>query len=81
MFTHGRNAAPVVSDRNWPRVEFMLDFWHQLRVSDNTGLTTWEELVGLERNVVDCLAKGDLGKAESFTARAMLLIAGRQEDS
>lgn len=74
---HGRKLLLEESESSWSRVEFIIDFWSQLRISDDTGMTTWEELGPLERAVTDSLARSDLAKAESLTAQAMLLIAGQ----
>ncbi len=80
MLKHGRNSFPETSESSWCRYEAIADFWHQLHVSDQTGMTTWEELVPLERQVVECLARSDLAMAESFTAKAMHLIAGFSDE-
>jgi hypothetical protein len=72
----GHKLLPEESESSWSRAEFVIDFWNQLRISDETGMTTWEELAPLERAVTDCLARSDLAEAESLTAKAMHLIAG-----
>jgi hypothetical protein len=60
------------------RSQPLVDFWNALRISGDSGATTWEELEKLEHEVTDCLAgqMPDVERAESLTARAMLLIAG-----
>jgi hypothetical protein len=60
------------------RIQRIVDWWNELRVTDETGATTWEELGEFERQVTDCLAMRprDISRAESLTANAMLLIAG-----
>jgi hypothetical protein len=77
MLIRGRKPVPDKSDSSWARQEAIADFWIQLRISDETGMTTWEELVPLERLVYECLSQSDLAKAESLTAKAMHLIAGQ----
>ena len=63
------------------RCQRIADWWSALRVSEDPGATTWEVLDGLEREVTDCLAvePQDICRAESLTARAILLFAGRQD--
>ncbi len=63
------------------RIRLIVDWWNDLRVCDDSGATTWEELDGLEREVTDCLAKKppDVNRVEALTAYAMLLIAGCTE--
>jgi hypothetical protein len=80
MIHHGHKLLPEESESSWCRVEFILDFWNQLRISDDTGMTTWDELVPLERKVVECLERSDLAQAESYTAKAMHLIAGHFDE-
>jgi hypothetical protein len=80
MIIHGRKPLSEESESSWCRVEFIVDFWNQLRISDDTGMTTWDELVPLERKVVECLARSDLAQAESHTAKAMHLIAGHFDE-
>jgi hypothetical protein len=60
-------------------IDYFVDFWNDLRTTDDTGRTTWEVLEPLEREVTECLYRGDVGRAESLTAKAMLLIAGMVE--
>lgn len=61
------------------RGQRIADWWNSLRVSEDPGATTWEVLDGLEREVTDCLAvePQDMSRAESLTALAILLVAGR----
>jgi len=73
----GHQLAPEELESSWARAEYLVDFWNQLRISDDTGMSSWEELGPLERSVTDCLARSDLAEAESMTAKAMLLIAGQ----
>jgi hypothetical protein len=80
MQLHGRKSIPEKPDSSRARREAIADFWNELRISDETGMTTWEVLATLERNVVDCLLRSDLARAESYTAEAMHRIAGHFDD-
>ena len=75
------DLSPDEADTAEVRIRLMVDWWNDLRVCDDSGATTWEELDGLEREVTDCLAKKppDANRAEALTAYAMLLIAGCTE--
>lgn len=61
------------------RIRRIAEFWSQLRICEELGATTWRALEPIERLVTDCLYKQppDIGRAESLTALAMLMIAGR----
>jgi hypothetical protein len=64
-------------------IRFIAEFWSNLRVCDELGATNWRVLEPIEREVTECLyrkAPGDIRRAESLTALAMLLIAGRSKD-
>lgn len=63
------------------RLQQIVDFWNALRISGDSGATTWEELEKLEHEVTDCLTRQspDVDGAESLTGRAMLLLAGCSE--
>jgi hypothetical protein len=54
----------------------IVDFWSSVRACDDPGAASWGELEVLERAVTDCLAMRppNLAKAESLTAKAMLLM-------
>lgn len=58
----------------------IIAFWSELRVSDDTGDTTWEALEPLEQQVTECLNHDgdsrDIANAMSLTRKAQLLIAG-----
>jgi len=53
-------------------------FWNELRITDDIGVTSWEVLRPIEREVTECLNKQvpDVSRAMSLTYRAYLLIAG-----
>jgi hypothetical protein len=59
-------------------IRYIVEFWNQLRVCDQLGATNWGVLEPIERQVTECLygETRDVGRAESYTAYAMLLIAG-----
>lgn len=61
------------------RIRRVAEFWSQLRICDELGATNWRALEPIERLVTDCLYKqpADIGRAESLTALAILMIAGR----
>jgi hypothetical protein len=63
------------------RVQHIAEFWNRLRVCEEIGRTSWEELEPLEREVTECLSREppDIDRADSLTAKAMLLIVGRYE--
>lgn len=81
MYSHGRVPLPSGSETSWARHEAIAEFWNQLRISDDVGMTTWEDLAPLERQVTECILGGDFAKAESLTAEAMHLIVGHQKES
>jgi hypothetical protein len=76
----GHKSLLAQPEPNQSRIEFILEFWTQLRISGETGMTTWDELVPLERAVMRSLSRSDWARAESFTANAMHLIAGCCDD-
>lgn len=55
------------------------DWWTSLRNSENPGAATWEVLDRIEQEVTDCLVGGDVAKASSLTAEAMLLVTGSSD--
>jgi hypothetical protein len=59
------------------RIQRIVDFWKDLYDGGDSGGASWEELDGLQHEVVDCLAKQppDVYRAESRTAYAMAIIA------
>ena len=67
------------SDSLEERVRRIVEFWNQLRICDELGATNWRALEPIERLVTDCLYKErpDIGRAESYSALALLMIAGR----
>lgn len=73
-----------LSPSNLPRgddaeLNLIIEFWNQLRVSDELGGTTWEVLEPLERRVTECLdrAPPDVDAARTATAEALWLLDGR----
>ncbi|MAT72049.1 MAG: hypothetical protein CMJ58_21295 [Planctomycetaceae bacterium] len=56
----------------------IIAFWSELRVSDDTGDTTWEALEPLEQQVTESLNRDppDIALAMSLTRKAQRLIAG-----
>ncbi|BBO34203.1 hypothetical protein [Lacipirellula parvula] len=62
------------------RIDRIVAFWGWLRVGDDPGQTSWEELDSLEREVTECLQSGtpaDISRAESLTAQASFLMTGQ----
>jgi hypothetical protein len=69
-------------DRDGPsEVRQLVEFWNQVRSCDEQGQTSWETLEMLEREVTECLAQQppDIDRAQSVTAKAMLLITGQYD--
>lgn len=63
-----------------PRIQGLISFWNQVRFLEHPGETTWEKLEECERAVTEALFGGpkpDILLAESETARAMWLMAGK----
>jgi hypothetical protein len=61
------------------RIRLVAEFWSQLRICDELGATNWRALEPIERLVTECLYRQppDIGRAESHTALAISMIAGR----
>jgi hypothetical protein len=61
------------------RCQQLIEFWNELRTCGDSGATTWEVLESLERQVTECLddCPPDIGRAESVTALAALLMMGQ----
>lgn len=75
-------CPPGESDDSFDEtIRFIAEFWSNLRVCEELGATNWRVLEPIEREVTECLYKapGDIGRAESLTALAMLLIAGKSK--
>ena len=76
--------APLVPSLDDPdpllevRIRLIVEWWHDLHESGDSGAATWEELDRIEQEVTECLDRRslDVNRAESLTAYAMLLIAG-----
>jgi hypothetical protein len=68
-----------LSDEEMLRRELLQEWWSQIRIADDPGATTWEVLGSIERHVTDCLIANPprLAEAESWTAQALLRIAGQ----
>jgi hypothetical protein len=79
MATHQNGLSPyadVLAEQVlWDAI---IAFWNEIRVTEDTGVTTWETLEPLERLVTECRNQDppDLGRAMSLTRKAQLLIAG-----
>ncbi len=52
----------------------IVDFWNSWRIGRYTGGPDREKLEEIEREVTECLVKGNLALANRLTAVAMLLI-------
>ncbi len=63
-----------------PQLRQVAEWWNQLRVSGDSGATTWEVLDDLERKVTDCITADppDIARAVSLTMRAMHFVAGNE---
>ncbi len=62
------------------RIDRIVAFWNALRVGDDPGQTSWEELESLECEVTECLQRGtpaDISRAESLTAQAKFRMTGQ----
>lgn len=73
------DVSPV-RDSDEERIRRLIEFWNQLRVSDDTGMTSWKILEPLERQVTEALSRRtrrDIALAESRTALAKLRITGQ----
>lgn len=63
-----------------PPIEFPIQvIWQAILAGDDPGSTNWEVLEYLYSRVFRCLGEcpPDIGLAEHFTAKALLLISGR----
>jgi hypothetical protein len=78
MGNHCPGSLPEEPEPQELRLQRIIDFWNPLRVSGDTGATTWDVLGPLERQVTEYLdsASPDIQRAESLTAQAGLLIEG-----
>lgn len=65
-----RGTLPQSPDPEWQGI---IDFWKSVRLWENAGETTWEELDAIEFEVARCREKRDLAKARRLTARAIFL--------
>lgn len=74
---HGRLSPDDPHDR----LRLITEWWNRLAVCGDSGGTTWEVLDELGTAVTDCLhhAPPELERAESLTAKAILLMAGCKE--
>ncbi len=63
-------------DAQWGRI---LAFWGDVDASDDTGQTTRDVLDQLRSEVMECLRRAppDIGRAESFSAKAYHLMTGQ----
>lgn len=69
---------PDFSDRWKERQWLIIEFWRELQRSGDSGATSWEVLDSIANRVTEALMQEppDLNRAESLTARALLLIEG-----
>ena len=63
-----------------PCVEHLNQFWDEVMESGDSGATTWEVVVELYQQYMECLQKDpcDEDRANSITAKAFHLIAGNE---
>lgn len=61
---------------NGPEQTVIVEFWNGIRVCEELGETTWEELEPLERRTTECLHKvpPDIVGARNATAKALDLL-------
>ena len=79
MFDQPTGMSPEDPRHRSVRIRGMVDFWSDFDVCGEAGATTLEVIEALRQDVTECLSRNppDVEKAESLTARALLLIAGR----
>ena len=77
---NGNRLSTGTERRMEERVRPIVEFWNQLRISEELGATTWDVLEPLERIVTEALAKRrlDLDEAEAATAKAFFYISGQE---
>ena len=77
---NGNSLSTSTKRRTEERIRQIVEFWSQLRVSEELGATTWDVLESLERIVTEALAKRrpDLDEAEAATAQALFYISGQE---
>jgi hypothetical protein len=73
--SEGDNLQGLSSVKRLMRIA---DFWSMLHISGETGATDWATLDEIEREVTDAMyaSPPDIDRAESLTAKALLLISG-----
>lgn len=61
--------------------ERIVAFWNELRVTEDIGVTSWEVLETIEREVTECLnhAPPDIGRAMTLTLGAQFMVVGLVE--
>jgi hypothetical protein len=76
----GNSLSTSIKRRTEERIRQIVEFWNQLRVSEELGATTWDVLEPLERTVTDAFAKQrpDLVEADAATAKALFHIFGQE---
>jgi hypothetical protein len=79
MVTPFNGLSPGGPPDRQQRLQSVIAFWNALSCREDAGETTWGVLEGLQAEVSASLSREpiDLGRAESLTARAALLMAGR----
>lgn len=73
------DLPPDKPDRQDAIIRYIVECWSELRIADDPGAATWEELERIEREVTDCLSRHDVATASSLTAYAMLLVNGSSD--
>lgn len=66
--------------RNDPKAKRIAEIWNGLQFEE-LDAALWEVLDPIQRQVADCLSRRPvrLSEAESLTAQAMLMLAGRKK--
>jgi hypothetical protein len=78
MFKHQSVLSSADPPVDSIRRQQVVDVWIELNMSGDAGATTWEVLDNLSNKVTECLHAEPLllSKAESLTAKALLLRNG-----
>lgn len=70
----GDESSAESDDRHDSRWKQIAEVWNQWRVCEDSAAASLGTLEELERQVTECLYRGDVDKAESLTTRALLLM-------
>ena len=74
---HVNRLSPSLEPfENCPEQTSIVEFWNVIRVCEELGETTWEELEPLERRTTECLHQvpPDIVGARNATAEALNLL-------